>query len=138
MALFDDIQSSLDIIIDDYKAKSSDGKFTFAEIFSLLTNAVGTLVKLVEGFVDYTGDEKKQAVLAAIERLFDEVIAPLDIQAIPNIVEGILDSALKKLVLTAADGLIDAFVNIFNKLGWDQDSDDAGAQATMSGAFMIF
>jgi hypothetical protein len=136
MALYDDIQSSLDVIIADYKAKSSDGTFTFSEIFSLLTNAVGTLVKLVEGVGGYSGKEKKQAVLSAIDRFFDEVIAPLDIKAIPNIVEGILDNAIKQLVLTAADGLIDALVNIFNKVGWDRD--DAGPQDAMSSQITVF
>lgn len=135
--LFNDIESSVDLIIADYKASVADGKVTFAEIFKLLTNSVGSFVKLVEDFSDYSGSQKKAAVLAAIEKLFDTVIAPMDIEAIPNIVEGILDNAVKQLVLTVADGLIDAIVNIFNKSGWNTDIDESDEQVTKS-AITIF
>ena len=65
-----------------------------------------------------TGAEKKAAVLAALETFFDEVIAPLDIKGIPNFIEPIVDSSLKKLSLTLAAAGIDALVAIFNRSGW--------------------
>ena len=138
-SLYDDIKNTVDFIVEDYKSKVSDGKVTFPEVFSLLNNAVGTFVKLVEGFSGYTGAEKKAAVLEAISFLFDNVIAPLDIAAIPNIVEPILDNAVKTLVLKVADGMIDSLVNIFNRFGWNTIDEEIGPQDAMkSDAVVIF
>jgi hypothetical protein len=118
MTIYDDLKAGIDKIIADYKAANADGKLSFSEIFTLVGNAIATFVQLIENFGSGTGAEKKAAVLAAIDQLFDEVIIPIDIKGIPNMLEGIVDKALKQLVLTLADGWVDSIVNIFNKTGW--------------------
>lgn len=118
MSLYDDIKEAIDKIIADYKAANADGKLSFTEIFTLVGNAVATFVQLAEQCAGKTGAEKKAAVLQAIEQLFDEVIIPIDIKGIPNLLEGIVDRAFKQLVLALADGWVDSIVNIFNKTGW--------------------
>jgi hypothetical protein len=118
MSLYDNMKAAIDNIIADYKAANTDGKLTFTEIFTLVSNAVATFVQLLENFGGGTGAEKKAVVLQAIEQFFDEVIIPIDIKGIPNVLEGIVGRALKQLVLSLADGWIDSIVNIFNKTGW--------------------
>jgi len=120
MDLYDQIKEAVDQIIAKYKEMAVDG-LTIIEILKLAYGAVATLVQLVQGYEDYTGEQKKEAVLKALERVFDEVISPIDIKRIPNIIEPIIDKGLKELVLTLADPLIDQLVNIFNKTGWSKD-----------------
>jgi hypothetical protein len=120
-SIYGDLRSAVDKIVANYKAANADGKLTFTEIFTLVGNAVATFVQLMErvpSFGSSTGAEKKAAVLLAIDQLFDEVIIPIDIKGIPNLLEGIADRALKQLVMILADGGIDSIVNIFNKTGW--------------------
>ena len=118
MSIYDELRASIDEIVASYKAANADGKLSFSEIFTLLGNAAATFVQLVESFSNGTGAEKKAAVLQAIEKLFDEVIIPIDIKGIPNMLEAIVDRALKQLVMSLADGWVDSLVNIFNKSGW--------------------
>jgi len=118
MSLYDQLKEAIDEIIANYKAANADGKLTFSEIFTLLGNAVATFVQLTESLGAGSGADKKAAVLEAISQFFDEVIIPIDIKGVPNLLEGIVDQSLKQLVLTLADGWVDSIVNIFNKTGW--------------------
>ncbi len=116
MSLLAGIKESVDKIVAEYKKSAADG-LSFSEVFSLASNAVATFVELVE-LAGGTSEEKKAAVLEAVELFYDEVIAPLDIKQIPNFIEPMLDNALKGLILVFADGAIDSIVNVFNKIGW--------------------
>ena len=119
MGIYDDLKGAVNEIIAHYKAATADGKLTFTEIFTLASKALGSFVQLFETFTDnVTGEEKKAAVLAALNTFFDEVISPIDIKGIPNFIEPVVDSSLKKLCMTLADAGIDALVAIFNKSGW--------------------
>jgi hypothetical protein len=131
MGIYDDLKDAVNTIIAHYKDATADGKLSFTEIFSLAGKATASFIQLFETFAaNVTGAEKKAAVLAALETFFDEVIAPLDIKGIPNFIEPIVDSSLKKLSLTLADAGIDALVAIFNKSGWGPQPDpvDPGPQ----------
>jgi len=118
MTIYDDLRDAVEEIIADYKKANADGELTFSEIFTLVGNAVATFVQLAQAFGGVDGPAKKAAVLSAIEQFFDEVIVPIDIKGVPNFLEGIVDTALKRLVLTFAGSWIDSIVNIFNKTGW--------------------
>jgi len=126
MSIFDKLQDSIDQIIADYKEANKDGKLSFSEIFTLVGNAVASFVHLMESFGEGTGAEKKAAVLAAIDRFFDEVITPIDIKGIPNFLESIFDSSLKSLIMALADGWVDTLVKVFNRLGWGGEPEDQG------------
>lgn len=134
MSLYDKLQDSITQIIADYKAANADGKLSFTEIFTLVGNAVASFVHLTENFGEGSGPEKKAAVIAAIDKLFDEVITPIDIKGIPNFLESIFDSSLKKLVLALADGWIDTLVKVFNRLGWGGGTDAAPQAMTATGS----
>jgi len=119
MGIYDDLKGAVEEIIAHYKDATADGKLTFTEIFTLAGKATASFIQLFEKFAENaTGEEKKAAVLAALEAFFDEVVAPIDIKGIPNFIEPVVDSSLKKLALTLASAGIDALVAIFNKSGW--------------------
>jgi hypothetical protein len=116
--LYDEVKEAIDKIVAKYKELAVDG-LTFTEMWTLFNNATATLVQLVEKYGDYTGEEKKAVVLQALDHFYDEVIEPIDIKAIPNFIEPIVDKAMKELLLVLAGPAIDALVNIFNKGGWN-------------------
>jgi hypothetical protein len=115
--LYDDVKAAIDQIIAKYKELAADG-LSFSEVWTLFQNATATLIQLVQKYGDYSGEQKKEVVIEALGRLYDEVIAPIDLKGIPNFLEPIVDRALKQLLLTFAGPAIDSLVNIFNKTGW--------------------
>ena len=129
MGLYQELSGSIDGVIAAYKESRTDGKTSFSEVMTLAYNASATFVKLIEGLSDKSGVEKKEVVLAAIGKFYDEVIAPMDISGIPNLVEGMVDSAIRALIMTLVGSWIDAVVNIFNKIGWGSADPTAPAAA---------
>lgn len=116
--LSNELESGVKQIIAKYQGLFLDGSVSFTELFSFVTNAIGTLVQIGEKLDGISGAEKKAAVLTALGTLFDQVIAPLDIKGVPNFLEGVVDSALRELILSLASSTVDSLVNIFNKTGW--------------------
>ena len=117
MSLADELQGSVDKLIAEYKAATEDGKPSFREILSLVSSATASFAQLANSAGD-SGAERKEAVLAMVDQLFEEVIAPLDIKGVPNFIEPMVDKAMKELVLYLADSWIESLVSIFNKSGW--------------------
>ena len=100
------------------KAATADGTVTASEVWSILTRGVASLIQLANTMGAYTGAEKKEAVIKAVQRLYDEVIAPLDIPGIPNFLENtIVDPLIGRAVPIVLSGIIDGLVSIFNKEG---------------------
>lgn len=92
-------------------AARADGKLTASEAFQLFVSAIERLVQAAST-LPASGADKKAAVLAAVEKLYDEVLAPLDIPYIPNVIEStIVDPALKKLAVEFAGGIVEHFVS---------------------------
>ena len=139
MTIYDDLKTAVEQITAHYKEATSDGKLSFAEIFSLISKATASFIQLFEKFTDgVSGADKKAAVLAALDAFFDEVISPLDIKGIPNFIEPVVDSSLKKLALTLADAGIDALVAIFNRSGWGPDPEPVDPQAMTAASYVLY
>ena len=84
---------------------------TPAEAFDLFIGAIDRLVKLASQFA-VPGADKKAAVMSAVDKLYDVLLAPIDIPYIPEMVERtVIDPALKKGVAFVADRLIELFVS---------------------------
>lgn len=109
MAIYDVLKAEVEKVIAEYKAAYADSKLTLAEVWGLFQSVIQVLVKLASE-VEASGDEKKEAVLAALDKFYDEVIAPIDIAVVPNFVEPITDKFLKGLFLQLASGSIDSVV----------------------------
>jgi hypothetical protein len=139
MGIYDELKDAVNQIVVHYKEATSDGKLSFGEIFMLGGKATASFVQLFEQFTENaTGEEKKAAVLAALDVFFDEVIAPIDIKGIPNFIEPVVDSSLKKLSVTLAGAGIDALVAIFNKSGWGNETQPGHPQAITAPNYTIY
>tara|TARA_R110002020_G_scaffold16515_14_gene58303 strand:- start:1186 stop:1620 length:435 start_codon:yes stop_codon:yes gene_type:complete len=119
MALYDTLEEGIRVVIDSYKeAKADDDKISFNEVVAIVGKSIGSLVAIAEGFSALTGEAKKDAVVGAIGTLYDEVIAPIDIQKIPNFIEPIVDKGIKALLIALSDGIVDGIVALYNEGGW--------------------
>lgn len=130
MGLYDNLQASVEEIIAEYKQRTTDNQMSFGDAMTLTFNATATFVRLVEG-VQSTGNDKKDVVLVAIGRFYDAVIRPIPLTGMPGPIEGLVDTALKGLILAIAGAGIDATVNIFNKLGWSATPEAVAAAQLM-------
>jgi hypothetical protein len=124
MALYDTLEEGIRGVIDSYKAaKADDDKVSFNEVVAIVGKSIGSLVSIAEGFSDLSSEDKKNAVVGAIGTLYDEVIAPIDIQRIPNVIEPIVDKGVKALLLALSDGIVDGIVALYNEGGWPTPDD---------------
>ena len=110
-----DLYSAISTFVSDTKAKlaeaKSDGKVTATEAFVLFSDAGERLVKAASLLTETSGADKKAAVLAALGTFFDDVIAPLDLPGIPNIIEGtVVDPAMRMVFMGMASWVIEIFV----------------------------
>lgn len=93
-----------------YDSAKADGKVTASEALDLFLGSIERLVKLASEFT-VAGADKKAAVLVAVDKLYDALLAPIDIPYVPEMVERtVLDPALKKGLAFVADRLIELFV----------------------------
>lgn len=115
MSLYDQFKEVIDGILAEYKKVVADGKISISEVFTVVGKATATFVELFRS-VDL-GDEaeRKDAVVMAIGRFYDEVIAPIDITGIPSFLEPIVDKALRELLLLLCRSWVDSLVAIFTK-----------------------
>lgn len=119
MALYEDAQGLITLVIDTYKKSVTTDGLSFKDAVTLVYNATATFVRLIENFTA-NGEIKKETVKLAVTQFYDQVIAPVDIKGIPNLMEGMVDNAIKYTILMFIDMWIDSLVNIFNKLGWGE------------------
>ena len=123
------LEQTIVAMIDRYKGYTADGKITYAEVLGLLYNGAATLVRLVEIAGQGSRAEKKQLVLAGLDKFYDTVIAPIDIIGVPNMLEPMVDSTIKSLLLSTIDGATDSIFNVFEKMGWIAEDSSNEPQA---------
>ena len=123
------LEQTIVAMIDRYKGYTADGKITYAEVLGLLYNGAATLVRLVEIAGQGSRAEKKQLVLAGLDKFYDTVIAPIDIIGVPNMLEPMVDSTIKSLLLSTIDGATDSIFNVFEKIGWIAEDSSNEPQA---------
>ncbi len=122
--LFEEISEQISEVIAEYHESYSDGSLSFSEAFALVQKATASFVQVVQLLKPMaSNEEKKAAVLEALGLFYDQVIAPMDIKGIPNLIEGVVDSSLKSLLLLLADSGIDAIVSVLKKF-WNNDPAD--------------
>jgi hypothetical protein len=118
MALYDTLKVEVDRLVQVCKEANADKKLTLSEVWAIFQTAIHTLVKLAEEVNGAgNGEEKKEAVLAALDKFYDDVIAPIDLVVVPNLVEPAADRFLKGLFLQLASGSIDSMVAFLTAQG---------------------
>lgn len=114
-----DLYAAISTFVAETKARlaevKADGKVSFPEAFVIFADAMERLVKAAS-MLELPGAEKKAAVMAALGKFFDDVIAPLDIPTVPNILEStVVDPALRMVFLGMANYVIEFFVSKLGK-----------------------
>lgn len=115
MSLYEDTKSAIDAIILEYKKVVADGKISISEVFTLVGRATATFVNLFRSLDLGTESERKDTVVLAIGRFYDEIVAPIDITGVPNFLEPIVDKALRELLLLLTRSWADAVLAVFTK-----------------------
>lgn len=118
ISFYDEVRDQIDYVLLEYKKSIKDNRLTFDEATKIGYRAVATFVKLSETFTNGTPEEKKQIVVMAVTRLYEEVIEPIDIVAIPNFAEQFVDMTIKSIILAFVEASIDATITVFRKMGW--------------------
>lgn len=99
-------------LVDSAKAKAADGRLTLAEGWQLLQEGVQDAV-YIAAQLNAAGADKKALVLQLAQQLYDNVIAPIDIPYIPNlVVEPIVDKAIGQMIQPMLSGMIEAALNL--------------------------
>ena len=81
------VEEAIQAVINHYRQDVADGSLSFWEAWGLVQAAAGTFVHTVHAFVEISAVEKEKVVLDAVGRVFDAVIAPLDIPGVPEFME---------------------------------------------------
>lgn len=106
------IKVKMQELVVSAKAKAADGKITLAEGWQLLQEGVQDAVYIVDQ-LQVSGVDKKALVLQAAQQLYDNVIAPIDIPFIPNlVVEPIVDRVIGQMIQPMLSGMIEAALNL--------------------------
>jgi len=116
--LYDEIKEQVDALIIEFQAELEDG-FQLGDIWRLAAEVSRRLVLIVEAMGGEAGEDKKAAVLEAVDLFYATVIAPLDLPYVPNFLERrVGDPLLGKLFHALASAAIDAIVGNYNATGW--------------------
>jgi len=115
MDLYDVLKTQFEAVLAHYRAALADKKLTLLEKLKLAALALGSLVKVAELGSDSTGEEKKAAVTKMALRLWDEVLAPIDIPRVPDLLEQtVVDPVIRMLIPLLVNLGIDTLVSMFN------------------------
>lgn len=110
MLLYDSIAAFFAETKRQLEAAKADGKLSNEELWQLFYSGVKRAVQTAKD-LPLAGADKKAAVLDAAGKLYDTVIAPIDIPYIPAILENsVVDPMLKTLYMDSLSGLIEIFV----------------------------
>jgi hypothetical protein len=113
--LYEVVKTQIDAVVAEAKASLSDNKLSISEVWALTTKVIGAFVMIMNE-LDIDNADKKAIVLKAAERLYDEVIAPIDIAAIPNAVEPLVDKLGRSAFVEIVSGVIDGTVAVIKKV----------------------
>lgn len=114
-----DLTSALDAVLAHYK-ELAPAAWSVERVYSLATRLIATLVTTVARHpaapAELNADDLKATVLAAFDKFYDDVIAPLDIPFVPNFIETRwVDPMLKAALHKQVSGIFDAVLKILGQ-----------------------
>lgn len=77
--------------------KYADGKITLQEIWELVAEAIEALTRIFEG-LNVDNATKRRMLLEAIDDMYVQVIAPLNISYVPDVFEPFVDRMIGRVV----------------------------------------
>lgn len=96
------------VFLANWRDAAADG-LTWAEIGDLVLTALGVFIELAEA-TGLAGPDKKELVIRAFERLFDELIARQPLPWMPTWISGTLLGWLKPGIRPLVSGAIEYLV----------------------------
>lgn len=112
--LYDVVKEQIDNIIKEAKDSYADGVLSLAELWGLGQDLVFSIMAIAET-LNASGEDKKAVVMQAAARVYDEVLAPIDIPKIPNFIEPSFDKFGRTLFLELISGSIDYMVKFLDQ-----------------------
>jgi uncharacterized protein YutE (UPF0331/DUF86 family) len=89
-----------------------------SEVWKTLQLVIASTVQIIEIIAkDLEGPEKKQIAVEYINSFYDKVFLIVDIPLVPALVEPIIHSYIKKILMIMVSSSIDATVTIFRETG---------------------
>ncbi len=89
-----------------------------SEAWKALQLVVASTVQITEAIAkDLEGKDKKAIVVEFINRFYDTTFTIIDIPLVPNFLEPIIHSYVKKVLMILVSSSIDATVSIFRQTG---------------------
>lgn len=110
--LYETVKVQVQELIDGYKLAVADNSLTFLEAWTLAQTAFTAFVAIADTLGDATGEQKKAIVMKAAEKLYDDVLGPIDIKKIPNVFEPTFDRLAKPVYLEMVGIAVDFVVKI--------------------------
>lgn len=93
-------------------------RLAIKEAWKILQVVIGELVMLIEKIgTDLSSKEKKELAMNLLSGFYDSVFKAVDLPFIPNVLEPIFHSYVKKFVMGLASAGIDAIVTTFREIG---------------------
>jgi hypothetical protein len=93
-------------------------KVSINEAWKILQLTTAGMVQILEAIAtDLSGPEKKAIALEFINNFYDKVFLVVSIPLVPNFVEPIIHSYVKKILMIMVDATIDSIVKIFRDTG---------------------
>jgi len=89
-----------------------------SEAWKALQLVVASTVQIIEAIAkDLEGKDKKAIAIEYINKFYDTTFTIVDIPLVPNLVEPIIHSYVKKVLMIMVSSTIDATVSIFRQTG---------------------
>jgi FMN-dependent NADH-azoreductase len=93
-------------------------KITLDEAWKSLQLVIAGVVQVIEAVAkELEGKEKKAIAMEYINKFYDATIVVIDIPLVPNFLEPIIHSYVKKILMIMVSASIDATVSIFRQTG---------------------
>ena len=111
----DKINEQWALVVEEYKKAVEDGVFSAKDLFSLVVVGLGGAIRLVKPYVDLPYHEKKRVASELAKEFVEEVVNPIDIPMVPNIIEPFFDKQLANIAPVLVEALYDALYEFIYK-----------------------
>jgi hypothetical protein len=127
------IRQEIDKIITEIKNSTQEVKsFALSEVWKILQLLTAVVIQLIETIGnDLSSPEKKSLALDIIGSFYDKVFIYIDIPWVPSVLEPIIHSHVKSLLMLLVSSGIDAMVTTFRQVGVFKPKEPISAQANV-------
>lgn len=112
--LYEQSLKEIKMIRARYGDIEQDG-LTWKELIQFAGDITGSLMRIVQHITDssFSGEAKKQMVLDALGKFYDNIIAPINITYVPDWIESYVDKSLREPFLELCESLIEIIYGQF-------------------------